>query len=211
MVTEKSMPLGSAGLVPRGTSLLRQTGATLLPLKMRHVGGKMGRNNALWKRQVSREGLAPKRGSLVCRAVSSPDAARPDVGLEASITIDNSCDECMTVIRLRGNGRPGLLASLTSTFIGLGLDVRKADISEKRGEIDDTFWVVAENGQKIDDGDISSVQSALEVALRSRARGRMRPKLTVKGAPEGRAELLHELMGTSCLLWYICRFKDVFL
>lgn len=89
----------------------------------------------------------------------------------------------------------GLLASLTSTFNDLGLDVVKAEIGSQGGEICDRFWVTPIGGGIVDDGEAAAIKSTLELSLTAYQKGNVRPKLKVPGAPEARAELLHTLMG----------------
>ena len=150
----------------------------------------------LSSRRTAVRDLRRRQSGLMCKAVSSPDAQASETG-EAQVTIDNSTDDQVTIVRIKGQGRPGLLATLTSTFGVLGLDVRKAEISEKRGQIDDIFWVAKDDGDKVEDGEMAAIRGALESALRAGSIQRVRPKLHVAGAPEERAELLHELMGKS--------------
>lgn len=90
----------------------------------------------------------------------------------------------------------GLLASLASTFADLGLDVVRADIGTKGGGILDKFWVKTSGGEKVADEDVFGVKAALEISLAACIKCNVRPKLTVPGAPEERAELLHTLMDT---------------
>jgi starch phosphorylase len=88
------------------------------------------------------------------------------------------------------------LASLASTFADLGLDVVRADIGTKGGGILDRFWVKTSAGEKVADEDIYGMKAALEISLAACIKCNVRPKLTVPGAPEERAELLHTLMDT---------------
>lgn len=164
-----------------------------------------GAARLLSSRRTAVRDLRRRQSGLRCKAVSSPDAQTRETG-EAQVTIDNSTDDQVTIVRIKGQGRPGLLATLTSTFGVLGLDVRKAEISEKRGQIDDVFWVAKEDGGKVEDGEMTAIRGALEAALRAGTIQRVRPKLHVAGAPEERAELLHELMGK---LWIrYCEFYE---
>lgn len=130
-------------------------------------------------------------------------SATPGVAGEASVRfeISRDRDDGMAEIRLKGRSQAGLLATITSMFISIGLDVRKADIKEKDGFVDDVFLVMKEDGSAVLDDDEEGIRNALEslVSLanqRANHSKRERPKLRVAGAREGKGELLHELMDT---------------
>ena len=141
--------------------------------------------------------LASRRGALPIRAAAKTDKSSGTGGSHlTSVAVDNSSDAAYTLITLQGANRPGLLASLTSTFTDLGLDVMKAEIgSSKGGDICDKFWVNTLEGSKVPEHDVPATIAALELSLASYGKGNVRPKLKVPGAPEARSELLHTLMG----------------
>lgn len=124
-------------------------------------------------------------------ASSLPSASSP------SLSIDVKEGDKNVTIHLQGPSQAGLLCSLTSAFISLGLDVKKADITEKDGAVDNMFQVVKEDGTTVSDEDVAVIKQTLESLLASASTTRSRPKLRVKGAAEGnKGELLHELMDT---------------
>lgn len=117
-----------------------------------------------------------------------------------SLSIDVKEGDKNVTIHLQGPSQAGLLCSLTSAFISLGLDVNKADITEKDGAVDNMFQVAKEDGTTVSDEDVAVIRQTLESLLASASSSsatRSRPKLRVRGAAEGnKGELLHELMDT---------------
>lgn len=117
-----------------------------------------------------------------------------------SLSIDVKEGDKNVTIHLQGPSQAGLLCSLTSAFISLGLDVKKADITEKDGAVDNMFQVAKEDGTTVSDEDVAVIRQTLESLLASASSSsatRSRPKLRVRGAAEGnKGELLHELMDT---------------
>ncbi|KAI8103779.1 hypothetical protein M9435_006307 [Picochlorum sp. BPE23] len=193
------------GLIVAQRGVLAKQGARY-SIKKSHgavlrCSGSMARGGGGW---ISGGASRSTRSLAVGRPASSSSSA--SVAAEEgnslmTFDVDNARDDGMTEIVFQGPSQPGLLATLTSTFSSLGLDVRKADIKEKEGFMHDVFWVVKADGNRIEDGDLPAVKSGLASIVACANQGslskRVRPKLRVRGAPEGnRAELLHELMDT---------------
>ena len=66
------------------------------------------------------------------RARSIPHASAQQ---QQPVSIDITNNGESIEIHLKGPSQAGLLCSLTSAFISLGLDVKKADVTEKDGKV----------------------------------------------------------------------------
>jgi len=65
---------------------------------------------------------SPRRSSSPAAAVPAAlTTATPSVGVD----IDTKSDPALTIVRVTGPNRPGLLTALTAAFRDLGLDVQK--------------------------------------------------------------------------------------
>ncbi len=120
------------------------------------------------------------------------------------VTVDGTADEKFTTIVVEADNRAGLLTAMTATFRDLGLEVRKADIGGDDNRIQDTFWVVDAEGNKVTaDKDLANIKRAVETILKSRVGGRTegkkRPKLLTSSVdvptPQDKKDLLYTLMG----------------
>lgn len=120
------------------------------------------------------------------------------------VTVDGTADEKFTTIVVEADNRAGLLTAMTATFRDLGLEVRKADIGGDDNRIQDTFWVVDAEGNKVTaEKDLANIKRAVETILKSRVgartEGKKRPKLLTSSVdiptPQDKKDLLYTLMG----------------
>ncbi|NJM40362.1 MAG: ACT domain-containing protein [Anaerolineae bacterium] len=70
--------------------------------------------------------------------------------------IDNESSEIYTRISVNGENRPGLLSAITGVFASMGVDVRKAEVATQGSSVDDSFYVVDAEGNKIEDAEVLS-------------------------------------------------------
>lgn len=121
------------------------------------------------------------------------------------VTVDGATDDKFTTIVVEADNRAGLLTAMTATFRDLGLEVRKADIGGDDNRIQDTFWVVDAEGNKVTaEKDLANIKRAVETILKSRVgtrtEGKKRPKLLTSSVdiptPQDKKDLLYTLMGT---------------
>lgn len=121
------------------------------------------------------------------------------------VTVDGASDDKFTTIVVEADNRAGLLTAMTATFRDLGLEVRKADIGGDDTRIQDTFWVVDAEGNKVTaEKDLANIKRAVETILKSRVggartEGKKRPKLLTSSVdiptPQDKKDLLYTLMG----------------
>lgn len=150
------------------------------------------------------------RKSVVGRQRLVTHTSLGDVSLETSdgsavtIDVDNASDEAYTVISIRCSHKKGLLSSVSSLFVDLGLGVRRAEVSGKDDAAPDKFFVVQEaTGEKLTSpADVKNVKTCLETLFQVRAKGQpSRPVFGSRGS-----DTLYTLMG-QC---FSCRAPDGF-
>jgi [protein-PII] uridylyltransferase len=78
-----------------------------------------------------------------------PPRKRPDVTL--SVLLDNEFDPGFTIVEVKAPDAPGLLALLARSLSDLSLQVDRSIISTEGDRAIDTFYVVDQAGQKLDD------------------------------------------------------------
>jgi len=71
--------------------------------------------------------------------------------LESKVTIDNGESELYTVIEVFSEDRIGLLYDITKTLSDFGISIYRARIGSKADQIVDVFYVLDQDGSKIED------------------------------------------------------------
>lgn len=123
------------------------------------------------------------------------------------VSLDNATDPRLTVVKVEGPNRPGLLNSITAAFRDLGIDVARAVVDGTDANIDDTFYVRTPKGDKLPEADHENVRKSIELVISARstssALAKRRPRTSAirqVGAegetPQERKELLYNLMDT---------------
>ncbi|MCH2108272.1 MAG: [protein-PII] uridylyltransferase [Polyangiaceae bacterium] len=105
---------------------------------------------------------------LLARKKTSRLSARPAPDVKVSVNIDNRCASRHTVIEVTAPDRSGLLFRLASALNQAGLSVELAKINTEGNAVADVFYVVDENGQKVQGAEAQTrVESALREAVAS--------------------------------------------
>ncbi len=94
-----------------------------------------------------------------------PPRARPDVRL--SVDVDNDFDPGYTIIEVKAQDRPGLLANVTRFLAELDLLVDRSIITTEGDRAIDTFYVVDAREAKLDKESAESVREGLATRLES--------------------------------------------
>ena len=109
---------------------------------------------------------------LADRSSSSDGSRGRSPAGAVTVDIDNKADPRLSVIKVSGDSRPGLLTALSSAFRDLGLEVEKATIDGSDGRVADTFYVKQANGGKITESEtITNIKRTLEVRLSNQQYG----------------------------------------
>jgi [protein-PII] uridylyltransferase len=83
-----------------------------------------------------------------------------------SVALDNDASDLATVVEVSGRDRPGLLQSLARTLADAGLSVQSAHVENYGERAVDAFYVLDEDGAKLDRPDrIAALKTALTAAL----------------------------------------------
>ena len=97
---------------------------------------------------------------------ASSENNTPDGKSSVVYTIDNASSELYTRISVNGENRPGLLSAITGVFANMGIDVRKAEVSTQGGKVNDTFYIVNPDGNKIEESELlGSIEAALNAIV----------------------------------------------
>jgi [protein-PII] uridylyltransferase len=87
----------------------------------------------------------------------------------ARVSVDNRASATSTVIEIRAADAIGLLYRITRTLADFHLDIRHAKALTLGPEVVDTFYVVTEEQDKVQDGDdVAEIERALLDAVRER-------------------------------------------
>jgi [protein-PII] uridylyltransferase len=71
--------------------------------------------------------------------------------LAAKVTIDNQASELYSVIEVFSEDRIGILYDITKTLSDFGISIYRARIGTKADQIVDVFYVLDNDGKKIED------------------------------------------------------------
>ena len=91
-----------------------------------------------------------------------PTAAQPPA---SRVVLDDSASAA-TIVEVRTADGIGVLFRITQALADLDLDIGHAKVSTMGHEVVDTFYVVADDGKKLDAGELPEVERALLDALR---------------------------------------------
>lgn len=147
---------------------------------------------------ILRRGLrVSTRASQADISASSENSTPPDKSVVYSI--DNDASEFYTRISVNGENQPGLLSSITGVFANMGIDVRKAEVATQGNVVNDSFYVVDNNGNKIEEADLlSAVEAALNAIAEAQAgslKKQRRPSFVERGTES--SSIKTELMSTN--------------
>jgi [protein-PII] uridylyltransferase len=93
-------------------------------------------------------------------------AARPLTDLPTRVRIDNATSDLCTIIDVFAHDRPGLLYQIARTLFELELSVATARIGTHLDQVVDVFYVVENNGQKVQgESRIQEIRAALLDAI----------------------------------------------
>ncbi|MEZ4502064.1 MAG: HD domain-containing protein [Dehalococcoidia bacterium] len=79
--------------------------------------------------------------------------AVPRVQMETSVTVDNVGSDRYSIVEVNTADRLGLLFAITKALHGLSLDIHLAKVDTIGAEVVDAFYVLRENGRRIEDED----------------------------------------------------------
>lgn len=97
---------------------------------------------------------------------ASSENNTPDGKSSVVYTIDNQVSELYTRVSVNGENRPGLLSAITGVFANMGIDVRKAEVSTQGGKVNDAFYIVDPDGNKIEESELlRSIEAALNAIV----------------------------------------------
>ena len=130
-------------------------------------GDPFGRDDAAGLERMIQALEAAARGDLLNLERQRFDYTRTAAfAVAPNVALDNEASDSATVVEVSGRDRPGLLQSLSRTLADAGLSVQSAHVENYGERAVDAFYVIDDQGYKLDDPDrISSLKAALTAVL----------------------------------------------
>jgi [protein-PII] uridylyltransferase len=92
--------------------------------------------------------------------------AVPLVPFPTAVLVDNDGSERYSIVEVRAADRLGLLYAITSAMHELALDIHLAKVDTLGGEVVDAFYVLRQNGRRIEEPDeIERLVARIEQAI----------------------------------------------
>jgi [protein-PII] uridylyltransferase len=92
--------------------------------------------------------------------------ALPRVQMPTTVLVDNAGSERYSIVEVTTADRLGLLLAITNALHGLALDIHLAKVDTVGAEVVDAFYVLRENGRRIEGPDeIERVQARVKDAI----------------------------------------------
>jgi len=94
--------------------------------------------------------------------------AVPRVQMETSVAVDNVGSDRYSIVEVNTADRLGLLFAITKALHDLSLDIHLAKVDTIGAEVVDAFYVLRENGRRIEDADeIERVRRRVRESIRA--------------------------------------------
>src|SRR6185436_1075433 len=84
---------------------------------------------------------------------------------QTQVACDNEASQSATLIEVHALDEPGLVYKIASALAGLGLDIVCARIATEKSDALDVFYVTDEDGMKLSQSRMLSVQASLAEML----------------------------------------------
>ncbi len=130
-------------------------------------GEPYGRDDAAGLERLIQALEAAARGDLLNLERRRVDYTRTAAfAVAPSVALDNDASDAATVVEVSGRDRPGLLQSLACTLADAGLSVQSAHVENYGERAVDAFYVIDDQGDKLEDPDrVASLKAALTAVL----------------------------------------------